>query len=270
MIRIERIDGRERRHRHFARSHRWDQSEGDVAVEADRLQHDVEPIGDPSGDRIIDLADAAVLRRLGEAEQNPQDHGRCEDDGARALQEDDGALPQSQQYILRARPLIFGHFHQEAATRALGDGGAQDQRDQHRPDDPGDVEAEEHESLEADAQPHVARRDEGADDHRIDGKARRAGHEGRDQYGGQPVFRIGDGARRHDSRNGAGEGGKQRDEGAARQADAGHQPVHQEGGAHHIAGRFQHQDEEEEDEDLRQENNDRPHAVDDPVHQEGS
>jgi hypothetical protein len=50
------------------------------------------------------------------------------------------------------------------------------------------------------------------------------------------------------------------------QADAGHQPVHQEGRAHHVAARFQEEDEQEQDEDLRQEHDDRAnpaqHAVD--------
>ncbi len=46
-----------------------------------------------------------------------------------------------------------------------------------------------------------------------------------------------------------------------------HQLVHQEGGADHVAGRFQQEDEEEQDQDLRQEDDDRAdaadHAVDD-------
>ena len=53
-----------------------------------------------------------------------------------------------------------------------------------------------------------------------------------------------------------------RDEGAARQADAVHQPVHQEGGADHVAGAFEQQDEEEQDQDLRQEGDDRADAGD--------
>ena len=46
-----------------------------------------------------------------------------------------------------------------------------------------------------------------------------------------------------------------------------HQPVHQEGGADHVAGRFEHQDEQEQDQDLRQEDDHRAdpgeQAVDD-------
>ena len=53
---IDRIVGRERRDRHFARGHRRDQRQRDVVVEADRLDHDVEPVGDVPGDRDVDLA----------------------------------------------------------------------------------------------------------------------------------------------------------------------------------------------------------------------
>ena len=56
-----------------------------------------------------------------------------------------------------------------------------------------------------------------------------------------------------------------RDEGAAGQADAVHQPVHQEGGADHVAGAFEQQDEEEQDQDLRQEDDDRADAGDGAV-----
>ncbi len=47
-----------------------------------------------------------------------------------------------------------------------------------------------------------------------------------------------------------------------------HEPVHQEGGADHVAGAFEQQDEEEEDEDLRQEGDDRADAGDRAVDDE--
>ena len=40
-----------------------------------------------------------------------------------------------------------------------------------------------------------------------------------------------------------------------------HQPVHQEGRADHVAGRFEHEDEEEQDQDLGQEDDDRADAA---------
>jgi hypothetical protein len=49
--------------------------EGRHEAEADRLQHDVESVGNPAGDGIIDLADTAALRSLGKGKQDPQDHG---------------------------------------------------------------------------------------------------------------------------------------------------------------------------------------------------
>ena len=125
---------------------------------------------------------------------------------------------------------------------------------------PGDVEREQHQPLQADAPADRGRRDERGDDHRIDRQPRRAGHQRGDQDRGQPVLGIGDRARRHDPGNGAGEARQQRDEAAAREADVGHQPVHDERRAGHVARLLHHQDEGEQDHDLRQEHDHRADA----------
>ena len=131
------------------------------------------------------------------------------------------------------------------------------QRGEQRAGDPGDVEAEHHQALQPDAPAEARVRDEGGDDQGVDRQPRRAGHQRRDQDRRQPVLGVVDRARRHDPRNRAGEARQQGNESAAGQADAVHQPVHQERGADHVAGAFQQQDEEEQDQDLRQEG-DRP------------
>ena len=105
----------------------------------------------------------------------------------------------------------------------------------------------------------VAVGNERRDDQRIDRDARRAGHQRRDQDRGQPVALVVDHARRHDSGNRAGEARQQRNEGAAVQAGAAHDAVHQERRARHVAEVFQQQDEQEQDQDLRQEHQ---HAAD--------
>jgi hypothetical protein len=80
---------------------------------------------------------------------------------------------------------------------------------------------------------------EGGDEQHVDGQARRAGHEGRDEDGGEAVALVLDGARGHDGGNGAGVGGEQRDEGFAVEADGAHDAVGDERGAGQVAGVFE-------------------------------
>ena len=127
------------------------------------------------------------------------------------------------------------------------------ERHAERADDAGGVEAEHHQALQAEAAPDLRVGDEGRDDQGVDRDPRRAGHQRRDQDGGQPVALVVDHPRRHDAGDRAGEARQQRDEGAAVQAGAAHDAVHQERGARHVAEVFQQQDEEEQDQDLRQE-----------------
>ena len=87
----------------------------------------------------------------------------------------------------------------------------------------------------------------------VDRQARRAGHERRDENGGEAVALVLDGARGHDGRNGAGIGGEQRDEGLAVEADGAHDAISNERGAGEVTGVFKDSDEQEEQQDLRQE-----------------
>jgi hypothetical protein len=112
--------------------------------------------------------------------------------------------------------------------------------------------------------------DEDADKQSVDRQARRAGHQRRDHDGGETVALFLDRAGGHDAGDGAGERREQRDKGAAIEADAQHQLVHQESGAGHIARRFEEQDEGEQDHDLRQEHHDGANAVDSGVDDEGA
>ena len=63
----------------------------------------------------------------------------------------------------------------------------------------------------------------------------------------------GNGARRHDAGNRAGEARQQRNEGAARESHLAHEPIEHEGGARQVAGVLQRENEEEQDQNLRQE-----------------
>ena len=127
---------------------------------------------------------------------------------------------------------------------------------------PEDVEREHDQTLEAYAPADSLVRDEGRNDQCVDGEPRRTGHQRRDQDRRQAVLGILDGAGRHDPRHRASEARQERNEGAPGQADAVHDPIHQKGRADHVAGAFEQQDEEEQDQDLRQEGDDRADAGD--------
>ena len=266
--RIDRIDRRDRRHRDLARGHGGEQCEADILVEPDRRDDHVDAVGDLAGDRDLGL----FLARAGarEAGQGPQDDGRDEDDPAGALKEDRRALPQAKRDIGQPRHLIFGQFHHERAAAALDHGVAQDERGKQRADDPGDVQAEHDEALHADAGADASRGDERGDDQCVDGQARGTGHQRRDENGGQPILGIVDGAGRHDSGDRAGEAGQQGDEGAAAEAGVAHQPIHDERRADHVAGRFEHQDEQEQDQYLGQEDDHRADPGEQAVDDQGA
>ena len=109
---------------------------------------------------------------------------------------------------------------------------------------------------------------ERGDNQRVDGQARRAGHEGRDHDGGDALALVLDGAGGHDRRHGARVCREQRDEGLAVEPDGTHDAVGDEGGAGEVAGVLQHADEEEEQQDLRQEDEHGLHAVPQAVSQQ--
>ena len=94
--------------------------------------------------------------------------------------------------------------------------------------------------------------DEGTDQQRIHGQARRASHQRRNHDGQQTVAPAADGARGHDAGDGAGKAGQQRNERAPRQAHSAHDAIQQKSRTRQIARIFQHQNEEEQNQNLRQ------------------
>eukprot|EP01136_Pigoraptor_vietnamica_P045839 Opistho-1_new@24325 len=235
-------------------------------VEADRLQHDLKTRGDAARDRIFALLHAFGRDRIGS--EQPQGDGDAHDDRARAAQEQPGALPQADPQVADRRKLVARQFHHEAAALALGRGATQHEGGGDRADDAEDIEAEQHQALQPHPPADAGRRNERADDDGIDREPRRTGHQRCDQDRGQPFLGIVDRARGHDAGNRAGEGRQQRNECPPRQADPGHQPIHQQCRADHIARRLEDQDEQEQDHDLGQEHHHRSDAVDDPFDQQ--
>ncbi|KAG0750786.1 hypothetical protein G6F24_014942 [Rhizopus arrhizus] len=143
-----------------------------------------------------------------------------------------------------------------------------DPRHRQRTEDAGRIQAEQHQALLVEHAPHGLLRDERTNQQRIHRQARRAGHQRRDQDRGPAVARVLDAAGGHDARHRTGEAGQQRDERAAGQAGCRHHAVEQEGRTRQVAGLFQHQDEEEQDQDLRQEHHHAADAGDDAVGQQ--
>ena len=86
------------------------------------------------------------------------------------------------------------------------------------------------------------------DEQQVNGQARGAGHEGRDQDGSQAVALVFNGARGHDGRHGAGISGDEGDKRFALQAELGHGAVGYEGRAREIAGIFENSYEQEQQE----------------------
>jgi hypothetical protein len=111
-------------------------------------------------------------------------------------------------------------------------------------------------------------RQQRGDHEQVDGQARGAAHERRDEDGRKSVLRVLDGARGHDAGDRARVGPEERDEGSAVQAHAAHRAVHQEGRARHVAGALEQAHEEKQDQDLRQEHHDTAHAAHDALGQQ--
>jgi hypothetical protein len=156
------------------------------------------------------------------------------------------------------RPVPGRQLHHQRAHRA----GAAEVLEQpchgHGAEQSNGIEREHHQTLQAEAG-QLALRHEGGDQQRVDRQARRAGHQRRQRHGHPAVARVGDGARGQDAGNRAGVARQQRDEAAPRQAQTAHQAVQQVGRARQVAAVLQHQDEGEQDQDLRQEDQ---HAAD--------
>ena len=146
---VDRISRRQRADRHFARGHRRDQRQRDVAVEADRLDHDLEPVGDLAGDRASTwFSPGPACGKLSSTHSTTVTVKMIVPARRRKIQ------ARCHRPIARSRSggiWYLGSSMMKPAGRALGDRAAQHQRGEHRADDAGDVEREQHQPLQADA-----------------------------------------------------------------------------------------------------------------------
>jgi hypothetical protein len=123
-------------------------------------------------------------------------------------------------------------FEDERGFAGLEDGAFEQPGGGHCADESSQVEAEHDDG--AQAKKSVEERDvgnEGGDQQHVHREARGAGHERRDQNGGEAVALVLDGARGHDGGNGAGIGGEQGNEGLAVQSNGAHDAVGDQRGA---------------------------------------
>ena len=149
---------------------------------------------------------------------------------------------------------VLRQFEDEGRFAGFEDGAFEQPGGGHGADKAGQIEAEHDDGAQAEEAVEVGDvGDEGGDEQHVDGQARRAGHEGRDEDGGEAVALVLDGARGHDGGNGAGVGGEQGNEGLAVESDGAHDAVGDERGAGQVAGVFEDSDEEEQQQNLRQE-----------------
>ncbi len=205
----------------------------------------------------------------GEDAEHPDEEGDAEDDGAGFFEEELAAVVEAQGERAHGGPAVLGQLEDEGRGVGLHDGGVEQLGGDERGEEAEGVEAEHDQRAQADdaAEEHAVG-DEGRDDEGVDGQARGAGHERRDEDGGDALALVLDGARGHDGGDGAGVGGEQRDEGFAVEADGAHDAVGDERGAGEVAGVFEDADEEEEQKDLREEDEDGLDAVPEAVAQE--
>ena len=133
----------------------------------------------------------------------------------------------------------------------------QDPADQ-RNQDPQQIQRKHHQSLRPAGK-------EDPDKQQVYGQPCPAGHKRRDQDSQKPfAFRL-QRPGRHDSRHTAPESEDHRDKGFSVQTEFMHDTVHDHGNSCEISGVLEDRKKQEQEEDIRQEDNDRPHPADDSV-----
>jgi hypothetical protein len=212
--------------------------------------------GGEDGVVAVRLADAAVGADAAEQVQG-DDHD--DDDLSRVAQEQLDPVPGAQQHTPHRGQVIGRQLHDEARAVAGEQGALHDQPGQQGHGDAGEIEREDH------VLPRV-RKEDRREQH-IDRQPGTAGHEGVHQDGQLALPVALQGARGHHRRHVAAEADDERHEGLARQADGAHGPVHDEGGAGHVAGILQRGQEDVQAGDDRDEGRHHSEAAADAVGQ---
>ena len=182
------------------------------------------------------------------------------------MEEHFGAVEHAKEYVAECGDAVGRHFEQQHGCFAAEEGSLEDPSECERHEDPEGVHGEDDRTFF----PCRGFGQEEGDHEGVDGEPSGAAHEGGDEDGDEAVFPIFDGASGHDAWDGAGEGAHEGDERFPVKTDFGHDAVHQEGGAGHVAAVFEEAEEEGQDEDLGEEDDDAANAGEDSVDEEGA
>ncbi|MPN16869.1 hypothetical protein SDC9_164216 [bioreactor metagenome] len=139
---------------------------------------------------------------------------------------------------------IGGQLHHKGGGHALKHGCLENEAGNNGEEQAQQVEGKDHQPAPAG--------EEGGGDQGVYRQPGGAGHEGDEHDGQPPVFLVFHGARTHNCGHRAAKAHQHGDEGLARQAEAAQQPVHDKGGAGHIARILQQREEEKQEGNLRQ------------------
>ncbi len=144
-----------------------------------------------------------------EMREDPESQGDAEDDGAGLAEEDVGAVHEAEEERAQGGHAVLRQFKNEGRFVGLEDGAFEQPGGSHGADEAGNVKRQHDDGAQAEESVEKSDvGDEGGDQKHVNGQARRAGHEGSDEDGGEAVAAVFDGARGHDGGNGAGISGE--------------------------------------------------------------
>ena len=186
--------------------------------------------------------------------QRPYYDGRHENDAAHLLQILSSLLPCVPCYCRRCREAVGRQFHHERSVVAPDEEACEEAARHHRYGDAEQIEREEHDGL-------LPWREEYPRYHNIYRQACRAGHERQDEHRDESRPRAFYRPCSHDGGHVASKSHDERNERLAVQPHLVHQAVHDECRACHISRILHIRDDGVEDENLRKEDDYRPHAA---------
>ena len=274
----------ERRDDHLARGEAREHADGDLPVEAQGVEDRLHRLAEAAHVGLFDVSRLDLglddLGRLGrvrgadtlghrgvarEIGKRPHDDRDGEDHRAGLGDELRGVLPHAPDHVARLGHLVARQLEDERLGLHLEHEAGEHEGRRHGEEQADAVHADHDERFPAGA---VERADERGAHERVDREAGRAAHERHHERRREAGLGVFNRARREEARDRAGESGEHRHEALAVEAAPAEQAVHDERRSRHVAAVLEDADEEEEDQDLRQEDQERPDAADDAVGQQ--
>ena len=201
----------------------------EAGVPAEGFDERLEEVADAAHGGVVELA--LAFGGFGVGAEGPEDDDDAEDEGAGLLQEGEAAVDDMSEHVAEVGEAVGGEFEKEMGGGfADADALAEQPCDKEGGAGAEEVNEEHHRGLPEDAG------DEEGNEDRVNRETGGAGLPGEDENGEEALLVAADGAGGHDAGDGAGVSGEEGQEGLSGEADAGHDPVHEEGGARHVAG----------------------------------